>query len=250
MSAQLRIEPTAASEQPTVSDMVTRIRMLTNQAFELEGLYITEGSFEELLAANESNRETWRPLISTYDPRFNDLNAENSICLLARNDRDEIVATQAIRLFDWTGTNFAVETESMRLFYDDPKGSCLPGEHYRVSAIAARQLCGRIAFSGGSWYHPDYRGRGLLGYLSRSVRCMAATRWSHDYTVGIMAEAIALAGVTKTTGFPSMDWTVDMVNSRVGTVRTALIWMDRDHMHRDLVKTLGRSVAKVNRRIN
>src|SRR3546814_7771415 len=71
---------------------------------------------------------------------------------------------------------------SLRLFYPDPEKQKLLQESCSVASAAARELSGRIVYSGGTWIHPDYRKRLMPMILPRISRALALTRRSVEHT--------------------------------------------------------------------
>src|SRR5262249_60100760 len=69
------------------------------------GVTLSFASMQDLMFVNEANRDAWGPVFPGFDPAYNDLTPKNSFCLLGRNAGGEIVATQAGRFYDWTGTS-------------------------------------------------------------------------------------------------------------------------------------------------
>ena len=203
------------------------------QALRDRGITLSFASFEDLADANRSNRETWRPLLPIFDPSYGALDASNSYCLLGRNDRGEVVASQGGRLYDWHDTNFFEEARSMRLFYTDPARPAPPAEAVVITAERTRQISGRVVFSGAGWYRPDYRKRDLGVIFSRVSRALAYTRWKTDATVTIMAEGVFKGGFADRAGYTNFDWALELENFAVGSVRTAVLWMAEEQMLED-----------------
>ena len=80
------------------------------------------------------------------------LTAAARLCVLGLNHAGEVVATQAARLYVLTVTSLFDEATSLRhLFYPRPDLQAREGESCAVSALAARAISGRIAFSGAAW---------------------------------------------------------------------------------------------------
>ena len=52
-------------------------------------------------------------------------------------------------------------------------------------------LRGRIAYFGGLWLHPDYRGQGLVSTMPRLVRAMARRKWGADWHCGGVLKPLA-----------------------------------------------------------
>jgi hypothetical protein len=144
------------------------------------------------------------------------------------------VATQAARLFQWDGTDFHEEAESLRLWYSDPRRSKRPGEKIEVTAHDARKLTGQVMFAGGIWYRADYRGLQLPQIIPRISRAYAYTRWKHTYSTSIIVDAVqAKSGMAQKSGYSHVDWAVTLTGSVCGpseTIRCALVWMDTDEL--------------------
>jgi hypothetical protein len=199
-----------------------------------KGVRLSFATGAELLAVNEANRATWLPLISVFDVRFNALDDSNAFFILGRNALGEVVACQAGRLYRWERTCFKAECEGLTMFYRDPDSQKLPGEEWTVSALAARGVSGRVAFSGAAWYRRDYRGVGLVEWLPRLSRALAKGLWDTDVTVTVMAESNVRKGVYPRNGYRNAEWAVEAVNGRMGTLRYALLWSKSSEMIEDL----------------
>ncbi|MGD9830699.1 MAG: hypothetical protein AB7U66_18410 [Hyphomicrobiaceae bacterium] len=191
------------------------------------GVHLSFASMQTLLEVNQKNPESWLPLISLFDHRFNPLDATNSFCIVGRDRSGEIVATQAARLYDWSQTNFRAEAESLRLFYADPAGSKLADERIDVHALAAQAITGSVAFTGAAWYRPDYRGKGLLEIMPRFSRVYALARWNVDLAITMMSPTNVKKGVYPRNGQKNIEWTIAVQNSRMGSHNFSLQWTKR-----------------------
>jgi hypothetical protein len=236
------------SEQPTLFSQIAlrygpagvlgRTILAAEQLALSKGVRLSFATGAELLAVNEANRATWLPLISVFDARFNALDDRHAFFILGRNAAGEVVACQAGRLYDWEGTSFQAECEGLTMFYRDPDRMKLPGEEWTVSALAARGMSGRVAFSGAAWYRRDYRGVGLVEWLPRLSRALAKGLWDTDVTVTVMAENNVKRGVYPRNGYCNAEWAVEAVNGRMGTLRYALLWSKSAEMVEDLEQFL------------
>ena len=213
--------------------IIGRVFLKAEQALRERGITLSFASFEELVEANRSNSDTWRPLLPIFDPDFGGLDPRNSYCLLGRNSRGEVVASQGGRLYQWGDTNFFDEAASMRLFYPDPSRPAPPTEGVVITAERTKQISGQVVFSGAGWYRPDYRKKDLGVILSRVSRALAYTRWKTDATVTIMAEGVFKGGFPERAGYTNFDWELNLKNFAVGTVRTAVLWMSEAQMLED-----------------
>jgi hypothetical protein len=219
--------------------LLGRLFLLCEAELHRRGIRLRFAGMDELLAVNRANADTWAPLWSGFDPSFTNLSPENSFCILGCDLDGNVVATQAARFLDWPDTNYHEEAESLRLMYADPDASKLPGERCRVTALAAKGMSGRVAYSGAAWYRPDYRGKALVEFLPRISRSLAHTRWDTHCTVTMMAEAVVRGKVFPRNGYRNIEWDIKMYNSRGQIPRFALIWSKRDEMLEDLKDFLG-----------
>lgn len=220
-----------------------RFFVLAEERMKRLGLDLCFGSFDELISANRANNKTWRPLLPSFDPHLSDLKDDRSLCIFGRDAGGNIVATQAVRLFSWTDTNFFAEAENLRLFYADPDTSREENERCRVTAEPTRAIEGRVLFSGAGWYRPDYRGKGLGTLMPRIARLYALSRWYIDFAVCIMADGVVKGGFPERAGYRHVDWELSMQHMPVfrdGTVRAAAVWMDTAAALQDLDEMLFR----------
>jgi hypothetical protein len=216
------------------ADLLGRFFLKADTAARERGVFLSFAPLENLVEVNCRNRDTWRPLLPLFDPAVGGATSEDSFCIVGRNARGDIVATQAARLYRWDDTTFHEEAESLRLLYADPARSKRPGESIEVTAQDAKRVTGLVIFGGGAWYRPDYRGLQLAQILTRISRACAYTRWKHDYTMSVMVEAMqARTGMAAKSGYSKMDWAVTFNDSVCGpgeAIRCALVWMDTEEM--------------------
>ncbi|NIA68698.1 hypothetical protein HBA54_08850 [Pelagibius litoralis] len=195
------------------------------------GILLTiEQDFDALLAFNQTQRESWYPLTPMYDPRLNRLTPENSFWISGRDSRGDIVATQCARFYDWRGTDFKAEFESLRLAYAEPATCAAP---------SAAQVTGPVVFSGAGWYRPDYRGKGLSSLLPRISRALALTRWDTDFTYSFIEPKLVEKGIAARYGYTNIEPGIEWLNSFRGSCAFCLLWMPRDQLLADMQVWLG-----------
>lgn len=151
-----------------------RFFLAADKAARARGVRLMVGNFDNLADLNAQEAANWPPLIPLFDPAFGPLSADNAFCLFARSaTTGDVVATHAVRRFDWSTTNFKVEAESLRLFYSDPSSMKLATEACEVTAEAACDAVGNIVYSGAAWCRPDWRGNALSAILPRTAKAWA-----------------------------------------------------------------------------
>ncbi|MEM9026751.1 MAG: hypothetical protein AAGC70_00110 [Pseudomonadota bacterium] len=225
-------------------DLLAQFFVEADHACRARGVQLVFSTLEDLLEVNEQNSNTWLPIVPLFNPK-NGIDPATSYCILGLDPSGRVVATQAVRLYEWSSTSFAEQAANMGVFYADPARQALPGEACVVTAPSADQVRGRVAYSGGVWYHPDYRKRGLTGFMPRIARAFALARWSTDMTMTLMAEGIVKSGVAQRVGYENVEWEARFLNNALEGPRFALLWMDTDHLIRDLDRHLSANAAQI-----
>jgi predicted nucleic acid-binding Zn ribbon protein len=211
-----------------------RFFLWADAAVQERGVKLFFASFQDLVAVNRANSDSWRPLISLFDPDLSDIKPEMGFVLVGRDKDGDIVATQAARLYDWS-TSLADEAASLRMFYADPAAACARGDRCEINTPVAKMITGRVVFSGAGWYRRDFRKRGLATILPRISRAYAFTRWNSDFTISVMADAVFAGGMAARSGYTKVEAaSVDLAATPVAPVRCALVWMPRDELLADL----------------
>jgi hypothetical protein len=230
-------------------DLLGRFFLLANEAARSRGVTLSFGTLHDLVAVNRRNSSTWRPILPIFDPAFGALDDTNSFAILGHDHKGDVVVTQAARLYNWTKTNFLEEADNLGLFYPNAAAQKWPNERIEVTASSARRVTGRVCYSGGVWFRPDYRGRMLTAILPRISRACAYTRWSTDITTTIMADTIAHSGVAARCGYTEIGWDVTLRETRTGSVRCALLTMPQSEMLDDLGRFLQQIEPEIDGRI-
>jgi hypothetical protein len=222
-------------------DLLGRFFLKADTAARRRGVTLSFGTFEELVEVNRRNSDSWKRIISMYDPRYcpKGLAPDRALCILGRDSRGEVVTTHAACFYDVDDrdTLYDVATSS-RMFYDDPERVRLPGERCEVTAEIARSIRGRVLINGAVWFHPSYRKRDLAMIVPRVARTFAFTRWKIDYSMGLIVEAVFNGGVVDSLGYPHREWDLKLFNSTSGDVRCCFAWMDAKELVADLERWL------------
>ena len=208
------------------------------------GVYLSvEDDFDALIDFNKSKPEKWFPLIPVFDPAYSELGAGNAFWIAGRDRDGDLVTVQCARFYDWRDSDFKSEFESLRFVYRDPDLERWPEECAFCNAPSGRRVSGLVCYSGGAWYHPDYRGLGLASIIPRLSRCIAYSRWNTDFTISVAESVLVEKGVVDSYGYTRVEDGLDWLNSFIGhLLNLHLLWMDRNEMLNDLVMQLSESV--------
>ncbi len=226
-------------------DLLSHFFNAAYKAARAYGVHVAFGTFDELLRVNLANQSSWRAIIPTFDPRLSVLDPHDSFCLLGYDDKGDVVATQACRLFRWQTKSFYEAASDLSLYYARPERDAQPGETCEVTAEHTRKVRGRVAFSGAGWYRPDYRGGVLSRILPRISRAYAFTRWSTDYTASMIQDSVLAGGMAKRSGYENIDTYVHVKKSPMGDIKFAFVWMEADTLIEDLRNFDGLADTKV-----
>ncbi|MER9977821.1 hypothetical protein [Mesorhizobium sp. M0085] len=165
------------------------------------GLDITMGDdFEEYIRITDK-----LPGKSPTDPNFrpdcSDLLPGKAFWIIGR-DRDSRVAhVQAMRLDDLTDTNLDEHLRTLKACFSDPDLKAGPGSSCNCYAPSARGIRGLVAYRGDLWLRRDFRGRGLLAFLSRIAFGLAWAKWSPDFIYALVAGWNIEKGVADRNGY-------------------------------------------------
>ncbi len=226
--------------------LLGRFFLAAEQAVRQRGVYLEFGSFDDLVETNRRNFHTWSQLNRAFDASVAPIPPDRAFCILGRNRSGEVVATQAARLYDIGDECLGDVMQSLRLFFPDTLTPELAArEKCEVTAPAARKLKGRIVYSGGGWYHPDFRGCSLSAILPRMSRAYAFTRWNSDYTVTWVVDALIKKGVLARYGYTNVEWGVRFSSAGVVYYEGALAWMHHAQMIEDLAQSLSKLAPQI-----
>lgn len=204
------------------------------RAVEERGVRLGFATFEDLMAANAANTDSWHGMVRTFDPEFSRLDEHDSFCILGIDRQGRVVTSIAARRFDWRQTTFAQEIASMRLFYARPDRDREPDEAMSVTPGTGDAIRAIVGWTGAAWCHPSMRGTGLPAINSRIARAVALTRWDTAFSVGMTSEKNYEKGYVAKLGHPHLGGWVNWQNSPVGVKRLALAWMTTDEFVADL----------------
>ena len=217
-------------------DILGPLFLKLDRAVRDRGIYLSVShDLDELVDINKRNLTAWYPLLPMFNPNFGGATGENTFWIRGVNERGEVVLTQAARLYFWPDSTLDNELETQGFFYADPSKHAHFGEHCIVGTKALHAIRGRTCFTGGLWFHPSYRGRGLAHIMPRLTRAYAVTTWYPEYFFSILQKHIVSAGMPKVYGWRHLDGPVLWRGCPLyGDLDLAVGWMDTDEAVDDL----------------
>lgn len=213
-----------------------RFFLLANQAANNRGIRLQlHTDLESLIEVNRRMQPFWgAPMVPIFDPAHSDLSPDNSFWISGHDQNGTVVATQAARFLDLTSSSAAAELESMRLFFARPEPHLAAGARCHVACPAAEQVTGHVAYSGGGWYHPKFRGCGLSRILPRISRALAHTLWDTDYTFSVVETVLVEKNVYRSYGYSRHSPSIRLTGSYREDLDLELIWMPREELFDDM----------------
>ena len=168
------------------------------------------------------------------------MTAQTGFVIIGRNADGDVVATQAARFFDWSGTTLHDEAVSLRMLYADADAARARGDRCEIKNSGRQRNFGtrrvlrcRLVPTG----FPEKR----TGFdPSRISRTFAFTRWQTGHTISIMADAVVTGGFADRTGYTKVaSGAADLVVTPMGVLRGAFVWMDTAELLSDLEQLMA-----------
>lgn len=226
-------------------EVLGRFFLAADAACRRLGITLSFGTFEELVAANRANRDSWKPMMPILDPAYQDFNDDNAFVFIGRNAQGEIVATQAARLLRLGAGTYHDFAQSLELNYRDPERMKAPGERCVPTAPSLKNMRGKVLFGGAVWYHPSVRKSGLAALTPRISRAYGYTKWNIDYATAFIVEGPLKGGLGRNAGYPHVEWGITYENTPMGSFQAALCWMTPDFLIDDLREFLDSAGSEV-----
>ncbi len=174
-----------------------------------------------------------QPVGRPFDFRHNDFDPTNGFWIVGRNEKGELVHSQALRLVNLEGKPLSSYL-SDRFVDFPPPGIDLDYKKSRYNpGPSARRISGTVGYHGDFWLSSDYRGTGMCNILARFALASGLLRWSPDYVIGFMINPIALKGLAEREGYMHSEpgalfW--HLANSDK-VIETFMVWMAREDIN-------------------
>ena len=199
---------------------------------------------DEMASLRDRHREdallaSDRPLPSQLDVDFCALPPERSFWIEGLDDSGRTVLTHAARLFEWSDTDLEAEGRAMRIFYDRPAMHAQPGTDLTLARPMPARVAGRVAYVGGLWVHPAFRGRGLARIMPRIGRAWAGARWAPDFVFSHVVDQLLDAGLDAVYGYPHRHRGLRFRNRYGRAFDVSWVWMSRLELLADSEEFVG-----------
>ncbi|MGE0698088.1 MAG: hypothetical protein AB7O57_03255 [Hyphomicrobiaceae bacterium] len=216
------------------AEALARFLIAVDAEFSAKGIDLFFATFAELLQANRANRDSWKPLNSTFVARNGIVDEDTAFALLGVDRSGVVVTAGAVKLFSWQTTSFKAEAESLRLLYADPSCMAPAGGACRVTSATAASIAGRVAYGGAVWLHPSVRKLQLAGVLSRMLRGVAYARWGYDLACGISSVGLIGKGYSERGGWTHIEPGIHFSGLDECPPEAGLVWTTAEETIADL----------------
>jgi hypothetical protein len=163
--------------------LLARYFLAANAGLKRQGIELRKVSFDQLAKVFLDNQDSWPSFPPFFDTRYAPVPDHAAAAFVAYNEAGEAIATTAVRVFDFSGTNLKHEIESLRFFYGGGSADRSSRVLCTISGGFAEQLSGQALYAGAYWVRPDYRGCGLGLLVPGLSRYYALARWPVDYKI-------------------------------------------------------------------
>ena len=227
--------PDALTVEYGPAPLLSRFVLAVDRATRQMGMEVrVRFDFDELLYLNrqEAERGNWYRLLNMFNPDYDDLGPQNAFWLAGYDEHGEIVATTALHVYDWAGTN--LREQAQRLFYArEERAPC------KVTAAIAEDITGTIGKSGAAWVRPDWRGKQLSHFFPRMGRAFGASRWPLDWVIGLVQPPLVKAGIATGYGVKHLSPSIFYPQSPWGDLEVVVAYTSIQEVYDDLTSFLA-----------
>ncbi|MEL7428820.1 MAG: hypothetical protein AAFN43_02360 [Pseudomonadota bacterium] len=194
------------------------------------GVFLQSGNDFEVFKffASDSERET--PLDPIFSPTDSNIETVCGKWLIGRNQKGEVVQTQAMRMLDLKGQTLARFFQN-DLFQIRPFGQQIDPDKtvWRLSGSAAK-MQGEVCYHGGLWIRKDFRGGSLTALITRYLLAKTLLELSPDFFIGLQAPVTACRGLSAREGYTRLEQSsiIWHLTDSPDAFEDWLVWMSAD----------------------
>lgn len=156
--------------------------------------------FREYISISQST-PTKRRTSPIFRPDRSPIASEEGFWVVGRDNGNEVVVLEAVRLYDLSSSSFAEHLESLKAFYRSPTQHAHPHDKCVCIAEGAKRMTGKVAYHGDVWVRRDYRGIGMTSILAGIAFGVSFAMWSPDFVCALVAHWTIDKGVVSRYGY-------------------------------------------------
>lgn len=143
-------------------------------------------------------------LIPVFDPDSTTFDENDAFWIIGRDDNQEIVHTQAVRMFDLGKDHLAAFLEPRMEEFTPTTWAFDEELSDFVAAPGSLEVKGKVCCHGEFWIKggpQGFRTKGLAIFLTRLGMALSAMKWSPDYVFALMQSLTICKGLAARAGF-------------------------------------------------
>ena len=217
--------------------MVKNLSSIINELEDL-GMRVELGDdFSEfrLYRNSQSDRSSVYPM---FDVASSYIDESNGFWICGFNQADELVHTQAIRLFDMSGISLGRHLNIHRHKYITPNTTPDPDLTFYSGPEALRTITGKVCYHGEFWLPArglgGPRSQGVTPLLSRILFEIMYRSWNPDYIFALVPKQLATRGAHLRYGYNHCEPGIWLGPDKQVTEEDYLIWMNADEIFSSL----------------
>jgi hypothetical protein len=140
-------------------------------------------------------------LLRQFDPDGDLPLADDALWICGHDSFGDLVFTQAVQLFDLTGSSVAEFINGNRFKYFPNRPKVIGSSVKTTAGPKASRLTGLVVYHGEMWLHPEFRDGGAAHLIVRLGMMRAVIEWNPAAIFGLMDWSLACAGFNNRIGY-------------------------------------------------
>ena len=226
------------------NDFVTTMMNVSSLMRELEdvGIRVVIGDDFSEYNLYRKSQESRGFMFPVFDVTTSFVDGTNGFWVCGFNEKDELMHTQAVRLFDLKDSTLGHHFNVHRHKYITPDTTPDPDLTFYSGPESLRMITGRVCYHGDFWLYArglgGPRSAGVTASLSRILFEMTVRLWEPDYVVGFVPKRLAEKGTHLRYGYSHCEPGLWIGPDQQVTDEDHLVWMDRDDLNNALTRPL------------
>ncbi|MCP3380253.1 hypothetical protein NLM31_07555 [Bradyrhizobium sp. CCGUVB4N] len=167
--------------------LVSRFLRIYDDAAAQKGIKLSIGDdFHEYVSITRAT-PTKGPTYPNFRPDRSPIKSGEGYWIIGVDKNNEVVLTDAARLYDLSNSNFAEHFQSLKAFYANPAIHAHPQDRCTCTAPSAKKMTGKIAYHGDLWVRKDFRGQGVAKIVAAIAHGASYAMWTPDFLCSLVA---------------------------------------------------------------
>ncbi len=198
--------------------------LVADERLRQNGISLSFVPFQEIVDAYQKNADNWGFFNPMFDPRVADVPDNGAMCVAGKNAAGEIVATSGGKLFDTSERSFRDIVDAGDFFSVRPEHNVTKLET-KLKSPTAEGFSGRIAYCGGIWVRPDYRGLNLPSLFATLINACMLTMWDPHTIIGFVRNEVIGTNLHDRYGFRHHEPSLVISQNGKVSIEATLLWM-------------------------